>query len=109
MKQGGFCSGIPVCFLCICQIGNLGAVTAVGEARTGGQFAFPEWQLISQRDSNSPRKTHGQGACQPPASHSCTLVMGRMMFCFGLVFFEVKPEVLLQGESNIQEGADSTC
>lgn len=48
-----------------CQIGNLGAVSAVRGARTEGQFAFPEWQLISQREGQQHSRDSVGTECAP--------------------------------------------
>lgn len=62
-----------------CQVGNLGAVSAVRGARTEGQFAFPEWQLISQRE--------GQQHSRDSVGRECAPLSGERWEVFSVVFF----------------------
>lgn len=78
VKRGGFCSGLPVCLLFIARwaASELGLHSGM---RAGASLYFlSASEPASDRDSDS-RGQCGQGACQLPALHSYTLVVGRVI------------------------------
>lgn len=92
---------------CVCYLlperQLMGCDCAAREARTGGQLAFPEWQLISQRER---QWQHTDNVGRERAG--CWLRTVAHLSWEGWFFFfwrrAVKLEVLLQGGSYVRGG-----